>query len=104
MSEPIHIPAFNRRGVLAIYRFELARFGRERIAVIMPDCEGKDLLVAAERRGRHIADNDWIRAGHAALKAGRWREAYRCFHRAEDEDGLTAEEFYFRIPITIAPT
>ena len=28
MSAPIHIPAFNRRGVWAIYRFELARFGR----------------------------------------------------------------------------
>ena len=28
MSAPILVPAFNRRGVGAIYRFELARFGR----------------------------------------------------------------------------
>ncbi len=28
MSAPITVPAFNRRGVWAIYRFELARFGR----------------------------------------------------------------------------
>lgn len=28
MSAPVQVPAFNRRGVWAIYRFELARFGR----------------------------------------------------------------------------
>ena len=53
--------------------------------------EGRSaLLIDAERRGRVVEVEDWKRAGHAALKAGRWREAYRCFHRAEDEDGLNA--------------
>ena len=28
MNAPVPVPAFNRRGVWAIYRFELARFGR----------------------------------------------------------------------------
>ena len=28
MSAPLAVPAFNRRGVWAVYRFELARFGR----------------------------------------------------------------------------
>ncbi len=33
---------------------ELARFDRERIALIMPDCEGSDLLVAAQRLRRGL--------------------------------------------------
>jgi len=46
------------------------------------------LLLALKRTGRDTTAADWSAAGEAALAAGRWREAFRCFREAQDEAGL----------------
>jgi hypothetical protein len=46
------------------------------------------LLVMMQRAGREIPAATWAATGRAALAAGRWREAFRAFSEAGDEDGL----------------
>ncbi len=46
------------------------------------------LLLALSRDGRPVAATEWKRAGAAAEKAGRWREAFRAFSEAGDEEAL----------------
>ncbi|MHC4954075.1 MAG: hypothetical protein ACYTGZ_09305 [Planctomycetota bacterium] len=52
--------------------------------------EGRPVwLLMMERVGHAISKSDWDGCGRAAESAGRWREAYRAFTRAGDEDALT---------------
>ncbi|MGQ0612450.1 MAG: hypothetical protein ACT4PV_01695 [Planctomycetaceae bacterium] len=46
------------------------------------------LLLALRREGRAVAAAEWKKAGCAAEKAGRWREAFRAFSEAGDEEAL----------------
>ena len=46
------------------------------------------LLMDIERRGKPVSREDWKVAGESAMKAERWREAYRCFLHAKDEEAL----------------
>jgi hypothetical protein len=46
------------------------------------------LLNMLRRAGREIGPDDWRRGGDAALRAGRPREADRCFLEIGDEAGL----------------
>ena len=48
------------------------------------------VLLSLVRVGHEIGPDDWKRAGEAAFEAHRWREAFRCFSEAGDEDGLAA--------------
>lgn len=51
--------------------------------------EGQPILLLILRRaGRSISRDEWAEAARAAVRAGRWREAYRCFSEAGDEAGL----------------
>jgi len=51
--------------------------------------EGRPVLLLMLRRaGREVAAAEWSRAGAAAAQEGRWREAFRCYTEAGDEDGL----------------
>jgi hypothetical protein len=51
--------------------------------------EGRpSLLLQIERGGHPVGAADWKRAADAALAAERFREAFRCYHRAGDEDGM----------------
>ncbi|MHC4549043.1 MAG: hypothetical protein ACYTEZ_09705 [Planctomycetota bacterium] len=45
------------------------------------------LLLMLQRAGRAIPAAEWRSAGEAASRAGRWREAYRCYTEAGDEAG-----------------
>jgi hypothetical protein len=46
------------------------------------------LLLLCERAHRPIAKARWKAAGQAAFAAGRFREAFRCFEKAGDEEGI----------------
>ncbi len=46
------------------------------------------LLLMIRHAGRDVTAAEWSLAGTAALEAGRWREAFRCYFEAGDEDGL----------------
>ncbi|MGH7161973.1 MAG: hypothetical protein ACREID_00710 [Planctomycetota bacterium] len=46
------------------------------------------LLLALERAGRPCAAEEWKRTGDAAFAAGRWREAFRAYARAGDDEAL----------------
>ena len=46
------------------------------------------LLMDIERRGGPVSREDWKTAGDGAMKAERWREAFRCFLHAKDEEAL----------------
>lgn len=46
------------------------------------------LLLMLKRAGRLPTAREWSAAAEAALVAGRWREAFRCFREAGDENGL----------------
>jgi len=46
------------------------------------------ILLTLKRSGRSPRPDEWSAAGGAALAAGRWREAFRCFREAQDEAGL----------------
>jgi len=51
--------------------------------------EGRPILLLALRRdGRPVAREEWRRAGDAAAGAGRWREAFRAYTEAGDEEAL----------------
>ena len=51
--------------------------------------EGRpSLLMAIEWRGEHLSREDWKVAGEGAMKAERWREAFRCFLHAKDEEAM----------------
>jgi len=46
------------------------------------------LLLMLRRAGRAVAAEEWKRAGTAAESDERWRDAYRAFLEADDEEGL----------------
>jgi hypothetical protein len=46
------------------------------------------LLLLCERAHRPIPKARWQAAGEAAFAAGRFREAFRCFDKAGDEEGV----------------
>jgi len=46
------------------------------------------LLLMLVRTGLIPARAEWTQAAEAAMRAGRWRDAFRCFHEAADEAGL----------------
>jgi len=46
------------------------------------------LLLAMARYGRAATRDEWDATGDAAFAAGRWREAFRAYHEAGNEDGL----------------
>ena len=46
------------------------------------------LLLMLRRAGRVPTAKEWSSAGEAASAAGRWREAFRCFREAGDEEAL----------------
>ena len=48
------------------------------------------LLLVLKRAGRTISGDEWRQAAEAAVRAGRWREAFRCYPEAGDEAGLLA--------------
>jgi hypothetical protein len=48
------------------------------------------VLLTLIRLGHQFSAAEWKAAGQGALGAGRWREAFRCFLEAEDEEGLAA--------------
>ena len=48
------------------------------------------LLLMLRRAGRTIPSDEWRQAAQAAGRAGRWRDAFRCYSEAGDEDGLAA--------------
>jgi len=51
--------------------------------------EGRPVLLLMLRRsGREVNAREWSQAGAAAEQEGRWREAFRCYTEAGDEDGL----------------
>jgi hypothetical protein len=53
--------------------------------------EGRPVLLLSLRRaGRRIPREEWRQAGAAAARAGRWREAFRCYTEAGDEEGVEA--------------
>lgn len=53
--------------------------------------EGRPVLLLTLRRaGRSVSSDEWRRAGEAAVRAGRWRDAFRCYTEAGDEEGLAA--------------
>jgi hypothetical protein len=61
------------------------------------------LLVMMERAGREIPASTWSAAGKAALADKRWREAFRAFNEAGDEEGLAQvrehlPEYDFYVP------
>ncbi|MHC4960216.1 MAG: hypothetical protein ACYTGN_17820 [Planctomycetota bacterium] len=47
-------------------------------------------ILSLIRVGLEVTAAEWSQAGHGALAAGRFREAFRCFTEAADEDGLAA--------------
>jgi dienelactone hydrolase len=50
--------------------------------------EGQPLLLVILRRaGRAISKEEWLETARAAVRASRWREAYRCYTEAGDEAG-----------------
>lgn len=51
--------------------------------------EGLPVLLLMLKRGGHLPTaKEWSAAAEAASAAGRWREAFRCFREAGDEEGL----------------
>jgi len=46
------------------------------------------LLLMLRRAGKEVDAKEWSAAGAAAFKDHRWREAFRCYSEAEDEDGV----------------
>ena len=46
------------------------------------------LLLAMVRYGREATQKEWNVTGDAAFAAGRWREAFRAYHEAGNDDGL----------------
>ena len=46
------------------------------------------ILLMLRRAGRTPKPGEWTAAGAAAFAAGRYREAFRCYREAGDEDGL----------------
>ncbi len=46
------------------------------------------LLLAMVRYGRAATREEWNAIGDAAFAAGRWREAFRAYHEAGNEEGL----------------
>jgi len=46
------------------------------------------LLLILRRAGRTIPTDEWRQAAQAAGRAGRWRDAFRCYSEAGDEAGL----------------
>ncbi len=46
------------------------------------------LLVSLRRDGHEVTPDHWLRAGEAAEAAGRWRDGFRAYTEAEDEDAL----------------
>jgi hypothetical protein len=46
------------------------------------------LLLMLRRAGRAPKPAEWTAAGAAAFAAGRFREAFRCYREAGDEEGL----------------
>jgi len=46
------------------------------------------LLHNLERAGQRIAAAEWRTAAEAAMRQGRWREAYRAYGEAGDEAGM----------------
>ena len=48
------------------------------------------LLLTLRRAGRAISCDEWRQAAEAAVRTGRWREAFRCYTEAGDEEGLAA--------------
>lgn len=51
--------------------------------------EGRpSILILLRRHGHTISHEQWVTCGMAAEKAGRWRESYRSFIEAGDEDAV----------------
>ncbi|MHC4136490.1 MAG: hypothetical protein ACYTDU_00565 [Planctomycetota bacterium] len=46
------------------------------------------LLLMLRRAGKSVSRDEWRQAAQAAARAGRWREAFRCYTEAGDEAGL----------------
>jgi hypothetical protein len=46
------------------------------------------VLLMLRRAGRTPKPAEWSAAGAAAFAAGRYREAFRCYREAADEEGL----------------
>lgn len=46
------------------------------------------LLLMCERAQQPVSTPQWKAAGEAAFADGRWREAFRCFQKAGDAEGL----------------
>jgi hypothetical protein len=51
--------------------------------------EGRPVwLIMILRSGQTVSTDEWSACGEAALRASRWREAFRAFLAAENESGL----------------